>query len=306
MPVGEVVFGRLEPVDIRAAWTHEALEFTPWLATNLDRLAEVLGIKLELERPEARVGRYAADILARNPRDGTAVLIENQLEFSDHTHLGQILTYLTGLEAETIVWVAPDFRDEHRSAIKWLNEHTVDPFAFFAVRVRVVRIGDSAMAPLFELIEQPNGWDRRLQELAREVKETSPVTAFRRGFWARLGERHADVGFIGASSSSEWLPVPGLDLMVSAWISQDGVGVFVRGGRGRDGSAVTPDLMPYAARLTEKLGVPLGATLYPFTKDYRLDLSDQSNWDAAADWLVAEAQAYARILAETIEGRVDG
>lgn len=105
--MNEMVFGRLEEVEPRSAWTHEASNFTPWLAENLDRLSEALGIILELDDVEVPVGRYAADILARNAQDGTAVLIENQLEFSDHGHLGQILTYLTGLAAKTIVWGRP-------------------------------------------------------------------------------------------------------------------------------------------------------------------------------------------------------
>ncbi len=110
------------------------------------------------------VGSFSADLLARNPLDGSLVLIENQLEQTDHNHLGQILTYLAGLEAQVIVWIASDFRDPHLSAIHWLNDHTVDPFAFFAVQVKAVRIGDSPIAPLFEVVAKPNGWDRKLQQ----------------------------------------------------------------------------------------------------------------------------------------------
>lgn len=296
----EMVFGRLETVNVRTAWGHEALDFTPWLGANLDRLSEVLGLPLELEKIEQSVGRYSADILARNPRDGSAVLIENQLEFSDHTHLGQILTYLTGLEAQTIVWVAPEFRDEHRSAIKWLNEHTKEPFAFFACRVRVVRIGDSPLAPLFEIVEQPNDWDRRLQDIAREARDLSPVVAFRRGFWTHLAQRHPAAGFTSGSSSSQWLPVANNDLVVSAWVSQSAVGVFVRGGRGQDGLAISPRLAPYTEMLQDRLDVPPGQPLYPFQKSHPVDLSIEANLDAATDWLVAEAHRYAQVLAEVV------
>lgn len=88
------------------------------------------------------------------------IVIENQLEQSDHTHLGQILTYLAGLKAKTVIWIAPEFRTPHLSAIRWLNERTIEGFSFFAIRVRVVRIGDSPVAPIFEVVEQPNDWDR--------------------------------------------------------------------------------------------------------------------------------------------------
>ena len=99
-------FGRLEPVDLRTAWKHEAFNFTPWLAENLDRLSQAIGIEMSLEDTEVKIDRFSADILARNAQDDSLVLIENQLEWSDHTHLGQILTYLAGLQAQSVIWVA--------------------------------------------------------------------------------------------------------------------------------------------------------------------------------------------------------
>ena len=120
-------FGTLETVDLREAWPHEAHNFTPWLADNLDRLSDAIGIPLEPEGTEVQVEQFSADIFARNPQDDSFVLIENQLEASDHTHLGQILTYLAGLEARTVIWVARDFQEAHLSAIRWLNENTTDP-----------------------------------------------------------------------------------------------------------------------------------------------------------------------------------
>lgn len=141
----DTIFGTLIDVPIRGAWQHEAQRFTPWLASNLDRLSTLIGIPLELIGTETRVGSFSADIIAKNAADDSIVLIENQLESSDHTHLGQIMTYLAGLSTHTMIWVAPNFRDEHLSAIRWLNEHTIDPFAFFAIRVRVLRIDNSAI-----------------------------------------------------------------------------------------------------------------------------------------------------------------
>ncbi len=298
--MSDAAFGRLVSVDIRQAWIHEAQDFTPWLAANLDRLAETLGIGLELEKAEARVGRYSADIVARNPQDGSTVLIENQLEFSDHTHLGQILTYLTGLEAQTIVWVAPEFREEHRSAIKWLNEHTVDPFAFFAVRVRVVRIGDSAMAPLFEILEQPNEWDRRVQSIAKEAREASPIVEFRRAFWDHVVARHPQIGFVPTSVSNNWAPVPGTDLQLSAWTSLQSVGLFVRGGRGQGGVYATERLAPFIGALESGLGVEVGNPQHPYAKEYPIDLTDRANWDAAADWLADEIRRYSISLSQVL------
>ena len=164
-------FGRLEDLPPRDAWGHEAHAFTPWLAENIDRLGEAVGMELELTGQEVRVERFAADILARDPTDGSAVLIENQLEATDHTHLGQIMTYLAGLDARAVIWIAPEFREPHLSAVRWLNDHTAESFSFFAVRLRVVRIGDSPMAPVFEVVEKPNGWERRLGAVKSRAAE---------------------------------------------------------------------------------------------------------------------------------------
>ena len=133
-----VDFGELKEVGLRQAWPHEANNFTPWLAENLDKLSQVIGIPMELVGTEMSVGQFSADIVARYPVNGSLVLIENQLEWTDHTHLGQVLTYLAGTEAQTVIWIAGKFTNPHLSAIRWLNEHTFDPYAFFAVRVKVV------------------------------------------------------------------------------------------------------------------------------------------------------------------------
>ncbi len=302
----ETVFATLREVDPRTAWLHEAHVFTPWLAANLDRLSQAVGIPLDLERAEAPVGRYSADILARNPQDGSAVLIENQLEASDHTHLGQIMTYLTGLDAKTMIWVAPSFREEHLSALRWLNEHTVDPFAFFAVRVRVVQIADSPLAPLFEVLERPNGWDRQLQEVARESRELSEIGVFRRAFWTHLLERHPSSARFGAAGadSSRWRPVEGHPVVVVEYLAQDGVGIFVRGPRGAPRETAVALLTPAASLLSERLGAPLGdERTGMFGKFLGIDSRNKDNWGQMADWQEQEAARYAAILAEALNAQ---
>jgi len=148
----DIQFDRLVDLPLREAWSNEAQEFTPWLAQNIDHLSDVIGITLEITGTEVAVETFSADILARNPMDDSIVLIENQLEVTDHTHLGQIMTYLAGLEAQTVIWIAPAFREPHLSAIRWLNKHTADGFSFFAVKARVVCIGKSPYAPIFEVV----------------------------------------------------------------------------------------------------------------------------------------------------------
>jgi len=136
--------GRLERVDLRTVWANEAGAFTPWLAKeeNLKLLGDTIGIELELEAQEKNVGPFRADILCRDTATDDWVLIENQLERTDHGHLGQLLTYAAGLKAVTLVWVAQRFAEEHRAAIDWLNEITDESLNFFGLEVEAWRIGD--------------------------------------------------------------------------------------------------------------------------------------------------------------------
>ncbi len=119
-----IMLGKMERLDLRHAWKNEASDFTPWLAENLSLMSETIGIDLELEDKEKAVGALKADILAKDTLTGDWVVIENQLERTDHSHLGQLITYASGLQALTIIWIAAKFTDEHRAALDWLNEVT--------------------------------------------------------------------------------------------------------------------------------------------------------------------------------------
>jgi hypothetical protein len=152
-------------------WSSESGDFTPWLAgeENLRLLGETIGIDLELEAQEKGVGPFRADILCRDLFSENWVLIENQLERTDHTHLGQLLTYAAGLNAVTIVWIADTFTDEHRAALDWLNNVTAPDINFFGLEIELWRIGDSAIAPKFNVVCQPNQWRIFVAERTREA-----------------------------------------------------------------------------------------------------------------------------------------
>ena len=168
-----VSLGRLERVELRDAWPHEANNFTPWLAQpdNLALLGETLGLELAFEAMEKPVESFSADILAKDVATDRWVLIENQLEQTNHTHLGQILTYAAGLDAETIVWIAKEFREPHRAAIDYLNRISAPEFNFFGVQLELFRIGSSDLAPRFNLVAKPNDWSREV--LAKAVSQAA-------------------------------------------------------------------------------------------------------------------------------------
>lgn len=181
--------GRLVKQDIRDVWPREDSDFTPWLAKpgNLDLLAEELGLgSWDQIVDEVAVGSFRADLVCRD-MDGHTVVVENQFAASDHKHLGQILTYLVGTEAQTIVWIAEQIREEHRAVIAWLNDSTELKYAFFGVELEVWRIGDSAAAPKFEVVEQPNNWERRKKEQARASEAVD--THRRLEYWGAFIER---------------------------------------------------------------------------------------------------------------------
>lgn len=187
--------GRLERVDLREAWSSESSDFTPWLAEadNLSLLGEAIGLDLELEATEMSVGLFRADIVCKDTISDDWVLIENQLERTDHSHLGQLLTYAAGLSTVTIVWIAEKFTDEHRAALDWLNEVTAEEINFFGLEVELWRIGNSAIAPKFNIISQPNDWVKRVNA-DRQSVDTSEKDQLKLEFWTAFQRYLEDNG----------------------------------------------------------------------------------------------------------------
>jgi hypothetical protein len=170
--------GKLEKIDVRELWNGEAKDFTPWLAKdeNIKQLGDVVQIELEVIEQEKNVGPFKADILCKNTINDHYVLIENQLERTDHTHLGQIMTYAAGLDAVTVIWIAKQFTEEHRATIDWLNRITDEQFNFFGIEIEAYKIGDSLPAPLFQIVSKPNEWSRTVRSAASAQNLTGAKT----------------------------------------------------------------------------------------------------------------------------------
>jgi len=186
--------GRLERLtDLREIWKTEATHFTPWLAReeNLSLLADAIGLDLELEAQEKDVGPFRADILCRETANNSWVLIENQLERTDHNHLGQLLTYAAGLNAVTIVWIAERFTDEHQATLEWLNEITGDEINFFGLEVELWRIGNSPIAPKFNIVAKPNQWTKG-KSGTKQTDKLTPAKALQLEFWTAFRDHVAE------------------------------------------------------------------------------------------------------------------
>ena len=293
--------GTLKRVDVRKAFRDEAKDFTPWLADNLNLLSSGIGIELELEGKEVYVGSIRADIVARVSHSDERVLIENQLENANLQHLGQVLAYLAGLEAKIVIWIAKGFGDEHISAIRWLNEHTPDPFAFFAVNLSVVQIGDSPLAPIFEVLERPNEWDRRVQ-VASQTGELSKAGDFQRAFWAHCLASWKDgpklrPGYALPHVRHEKIDETGL--RVVQYVSEKRIGNYLGGkSDGEDKAKVFARIDPYRETLKKALKGP--HYVVGKNPDCRtvldIDTRDRSNWNRMAVWLEKQRECYENIL----------
>lgn len=300
--------GKLIELPARDAWKHEAHNFTPWLSDNLDLLGDAIGLKLEPEGTEVPVGSFSADILAKDILCGRSVLIENQLESTDHNHLGQILTYLTGLEAEVVIWIATNFREEHLSAINWLNEHTKDKFSFFAIKLRVIKINDSIPAPIFDVLARPNEWERSLQkELQKTKGETSKRVIELRSFWEHYLKRHpkdAKLGVKITGAAHNWLTTPDSEeFVVSIYKAKDEVGVFLRGQKGVSAAETQNNLAPYVNIFKEKIGncKNIGSGTNHPADTHVMDTQNKENWDQAVDWLHQRSQHFLKTITEIIK-----
>lgn len=202
---------RLTTVAVRTIWKHEAHDFTRWLLENADVLGDALGMDLELTEAERRVGGFALDLIGTDLATNTVVIVENQLEQTDHSHLGQLLTYAGGTDPSTIVWCAPSFREEHRAALDWLNEHTDEETRFFGVEIAAVRIDESRPAPLFRVVAKPNDWTKQLHTERAAVTLTPKSLAYQE-FWSELLTRiraeYPTWTRSTAGSAQSWITLP--------------------------------------------------------------------------------------------------
>ena len=155
-----------EITDLRSIWPHEALNFTPWVAENVDLLADAVGLDITVDETESSVGDFNVDIYASETGTDRKIIIENQLEDTDHDHLGKLITYASGKGADVVIWVVKHAREEHKAAVEWPNNHTDDKIGFFLCEIKLFQIGDSQIAPAFTVVERPNDWTKEIRKTA--------------------------------------------------------------------------------------------------------------------------------------------
>ena len=298
--------GRVHFVPVREVWGNEANSFTPWLLENEDLLGEVLGIEVSLSANEHQVGDFSLDLLGTNLLNDTPLIVENQLARTDHSHLGQLLTYAGGLEPSTVVWIASEFRDEHRAALDWLNEISDERTHFFGIVVKAVRIGDSPPAPWLELVVKPNEWSEVARQATKSRGQAESKERHQR-FWAGFLDSYRGTHEMFSNrrpSSIQWMAF-------KTGVSKIGIGLNVQRKRIYadlyfDDSAETnlarlDHLLQHQDTIEQTFGDSLSWEELEGARACRIgyygegSLLDEENWPSAHAWLGDVALRFKRV-----------
>lgn len=295
--------GRFEAVDIRSQWKNEEYDFTPWLAReeNIQILAEELGLDLDVEGTEVSIGSFKADIVATDG-EGRKVIVENQLNKTDHKHLGQLITYASGIEAKIVIWVCTQVTDEHRQAIDWLNDVTKADIAFFACEIELWRIDDSSPAPKFKIVSSPNDWAKTITAVSAP-EGLSPTKSAHLSFWNGFKEHMSQTSSqlrLRAPRAQHWYALAvgrskfHISLTTNTQSQRIGCELYIRGAQAKIAfSALHAD----KAAIEEVLG-PLEWQELPEGQDCRIiqyrdgDSKDQSQWPDLFEWLGERAESF--------------
>ena len=286
-----------EVKDLRTVWPHEALDFTPWLAEdiNLALLANELGIEMTADETESPVGDFNVDIVATEVGTGKKVIIENQLEDTNHDHLGKLITYASGKGAATIIWIVKHAREEHRAAIEWLNNHTDDEVGFFLCEIHLYRIGSSKPAIKFEIIEKPNDWTKTV----KRKDSTNPREQFRLEYWQEFNKyAFADAQFSRTFNRRKPTTDHWMNLSIGSSACSVVIDLIRKYGRLIVELYISDDKELYQALYEKKesiereIGCALEWRELPDKKASRIlmikpvDFDDKATWVSQFDWLM--------------------
>lgn len=293
-----VNLGRLREIgDLRTVWPHEALDFTPWLSQddNMTLLADAVGLDITVEETESSVGDFNVDIFASETGTDRKIIIENQLEDTDHDHLGKLITYASGKSADIVIWVVKHAREEHKAAIEWLNNHTDEKIGFFLCEIKLYRIGDSEPAVKFEVLEKPNDW-------AKEIKKnafTGETQQRRYEYWAAF-QNYAfqNPAFAGEfkrrkPSADHWLDysIGSSECYISVSQIRNrnelNVALYIR-----NNEELYQSLAEHQDEIDKKAGIPLSWCKLEGRKASKIMIArtaafeDQGRWSEQFDWLM--------------------
>ena len=303
---------KLEKVDLREVWKHEALDFTNWLAKaeNLELLSDEIGIDISLIQTEASVGKFNVDILAEEENTGRKIIIENQLESTNHDHLGKIITYASGFDAEIIVWIVKSIRDEHKQAVDWLNEHTDSNINIFAIQMEVWKIANSPYAPKFNVIAKPNDWAKAVK-VATNQNELSDTRILQLEFWTKFKEYVLDQN--GKIKLRKAYPQHWYDISFGSSLSHIAVSINSQSQQMAceiyipDSKKLFLALQEDKDKIESELSEKLIWEELPAKKASRIkltknaDLLNQENWGQYHSWMLEKATIFQKVFGKHIK-----
>lgn len=317
-----IPLGAFERVPLTTAWPTEDGNFTPWLAepASIAALGTVLRLELEVEAVEHWVGPFRADILARVSDDPEhRVLIENQYGRTDHRHLGQILTYLAGIDgAKTVVWIAETIQPDHRAAIDWLNTNTGEDFSFFALEIELWRISGSAPAPRFTVVASPNDWTKSARSAARNLREepSSEVERLYLEYWTAFREfcaQERSTLRLSTPWARQWYPIrigrTGFHLAPVILREEQRIRVelYVQI-KGQAPKIAFRALKSAQGQIESELGYPLSWEELPTKQATRVavyldevDSSERENWGQQHRWILDRLNDFRRVFSERVK-----
>ncbi|MCB0742962.1 MAG: DUF4268 domain-containing protein [Ignavibacteriae bacterium] len=290
------MLGEIKKVQLRKIWKNEAYDFTPWLAENLEQIGEAIGLELEFDSKEVSVGPFSADILAKDTGTDKFVVIENQLEKTNHDHLGKCITYASVLDASAVIWIASKFTDQHKKALDWLNDHTSDEIGFYGIKVELWQIDNSQPAVRFNVVSEPNIAVRQATK-RKEQGELSDTRKTQFEFWTAFREKLENTGKIRSLQTPRpqyWFDVAlgksGIHLSNTFNTDRNEIGVRVY-----IHNKKADEWLPYFELkkdiIESKIGAELTWNPNPNNKDKvitltkHFDLERKENWKEAIDWL---------------------
>lgn len=284
---------------MREVWKHESLDFTNWLAgpENLELLSDEIGIDISLIQTEASVGNFNVDILAEEDNTGRKIVIENQLESTDHDHLGKIITYASGFDAEFVIWIVKSVRDEHKQAVDWLNEHTDSNINIFAIQMEVWKISNSPYAPKFQVIAKPNDWAKAVKKSTMQ-SELSDTKLLQLDFWTKFKEYAQEHGAkikLRKAYPQHWFDISfgfsnaHIALTVNSQSEQMACEIYIP-----DSKELFSALYEQKENIENELNEKLEWEALPEKKASRIklitmgSLSNQENWEQFHSWMLGK------------------
>ena len=307
-----MALGKIESVDIRTHWKNEEYDFTPWLARdeNIQVLGEAISLDLEVEGTEVRIGSFKADIIARDG-DSRTVIIENQLNKTDHKHLGQLITYASGIDAKIVVWVCREVTDEHRRAVDWLNEVTIADVSFFACEIELWQINESLPAPRFNVVASPNDWSKTVKS-GPSAESLSPTKASHLEFWNSFKEFMTNSGSdlrLRTPRPTHWYSIAigrskfQISLTTNTQSKRIGCELYIRGSSAK---AAFAGLHAKRELIEDSLG-KLDWQELPEGQDCRIikyrngDSKRESEWVELHSWLRDQTEAFHKTLGPLVK-----